>query len=83
MDIEYVNLNSKDRTREKGTEMKNLEDAHKMMVLHSGIFFAMGIIGTFYPESAKFIVNFCFIYGGSTLIQSVIWLAKVKKEKDK
>lgn len=70
--------------RGKGTEMKNLnEGVSKVLVLYGGILFAMGIIGMVYPESARFIVSFCFIYGGSTLIQGALRLAALKKKKDK
>ena len=64
--------------------MKNLnEGVAKVLVLYGVVLFTMGIIGMIYPESARFIVSFCFIYGGSTLIQGVLRLAKLKKEKAK
>ena len=59
------------------------ESVSKLMVLYGVILFAMGIIGMIYPASARFIVSFCFIYGGSTLIQGVFRVANLKKKKDK
>jgi uncharacterized membrane protein HdeD (DUF308 family) len=58
--------------------MKNLKDIikkeqFKMSLLYGSVLFLAGLVGMVFPATTKFIVTFCFIFGGSSLMTGLLY----------
>lgn len=68
-------------------EMKNRikKEEYKITFLYGGVLFLVGLIGMIFPATANYIVTFCFIYGGSSLLIGLLYFGthKVKFQNKK
>lgn len=55
---------------------------YQMSLLYGTIFFFVGVLGMVFPETSRFIASFCFIFGGSSLLQALLYLGKHKNKTD-
>ena len=59
------------------------KEQSKMMLIYGTIILVLGLIGTFFPESSRFIINFCFIFGGSSMLTVLFYFAGKKMNQPK
>ena len=59
------------------------KEQSKMMLIYGTIILVLGLIGTFFPESSRFIINFCFIFGGSSMLTGLFYFAGKKMNQPK
>lgn len=62
--------------------MKNSikKEEYKITFLYGGVLFLVGLIGMIFPTTAKYIVTFCFIYGGSSLLVALLYFLTNRNE---
>lgn len=53
---------------------------YKMTLLYGIILFLVGLIGMIFPATIKFIISFCFISGGSSLITGLLYFVTHRTE---
>lgn len=55
---------------------------YKTIFQYGLIFFMLGVVGLIFPESSRFIVFFCLIFGGSSSLKGLLYLRKQKNNKN-
>lgn len=69
------------RTKERNdSKMKETirKEQSKMTLIYGTLFLVVGLIGTIFPESSRFIISFCFIFGGSSTLTGLFYFAGKK-----
>jgi len=54
------------------------KEQSKMTLIYGILFLIVGLVGTIFPESSRFIINFCFIFGGSSTLTGLAYFAGKK-----
>ena len=54
------------------------KEQSKMTLIYGTLFLVVGLIGTIFPESSRFIISFCFIFGGSSTLTGLFYFAGKK-----
>ncbi|WP_034553376.1 hypothetical protein [Carnobacterium funditum] len=54
------------------------KEQNKIILIYGTLFFIVGLIGTIFPEISKFIISFCFIFGGSSILTGLFYFAGKK-----
>ena len=54
------------------------KEQSRMTLIYGTIILVVGLIGTFFPESSRFIISFCFIFGGSSTLTGSFYFAGKK-----
>ncbi|UJF15424.1 hypothetical protein LZ578_10700 [Jeotgalibaca sp. MA1X17-3] len=63
--------------------MKVTEKQHyQITLLYGTVLFLIGFMGIIFPETLRFIANFCFIFGATSLLQGLLYLIKNRRKKD-
>ncbi|WP_350467437.1 hypothetical protein [Carnobacterium sp.] len=62
--------------------MKNSikKEEYNITFLYGSVLFLVGLIGMIFPATAKYIVSFCFIYGGSSLLVGLLYFVTNRNE---
>ena len=74
-------MNNSGRTNERNdSKMKETirKEQSKMTLIYGTLFLVVGLIGTIFPESSRFIISFCFIFGGSSTLTGLFYFAGKK-----
>lgn len=58
--------------------MKNMKDSvkkehYRITMYYGALFFVLGIIGKFFPQNLEFIISFCFIFGGASVLSGFFY----------
>ena len=59
------------------------KEQSKMTLIYGTIFLVVGVIGTLFPENSQFIISFCFIFGGSSMLTGLFYFAGKKMNQPK
>ena len=78
--FQLIRTNERNDSKMKETIRK---EQSKMMLIYGTIILVLGLIGTFFPESSRFIINFCFIFGGSSMLTGLFYFAGKKMNQPK
>lgn len=54
------------------------KEQNKVTLIYGTLFFVAGLTGTIFPETSRFILNFCFIFGGSSILTGLFYFAGKK-----
>ncbi len=54
------------------------KEQSKMTLIYGTLFLVVGLIATIFPESSRFIISFCFIFGGSSTLTGLFYFAGKK-----
>lgn len=54
------------------------KEQSKMILIYGTLLLVVGLIGTIFPESSRFIISFCFIFGGSSTLTGLFYFAGKK-----
>ena len=54
------------------------KEQSKMTLIYGTLFLVVGLIGIIFPESSRFIISFCFIFGGSSTLTGLFYFAGKK-----
>lgn len=57
------------------------KEQNKLILIYGTLFFVAGLIGTIFPESSRFIMSFCFIFGGTSILSGLFYFAGKKINK--
>ena len=60
--FQLIRTNERNDSKMKETIRK---EQSKMTLIYGTLFLVVGLIGTIFPESSRFIISFCFIFVGS------------------
>ena len=54
------------------------KEQSRMTLIYGTIILVVGLIGTFFPESSRFIISLCFIFGESSTLTELFYFAGKK-----
>lgn len=73
--FQLIRTNERNDSKMKETIRK---EQSKMTLISGTLFLVVGLIGTIFPESSRFIISFCFIFGGSSTLTGLFYFAGKK-----
>lgn len=73
--FQLIITNERNDSKMKETIRK---EQSKMTLIYGTLFLVVGLIGTIFPESSRFIISFCFIFGGSSTLTGLFYFAGKK-----
>ncbi|MFV8240892.1 hypothetical protein ACNNM0_09135 [Aerococcus viridans] len=73
--FQLIRTNERNDSKMKETIRK---EQSKMTLIYGTLFLVVGLIGTIFPESSRFIISFCFIFGGSSTLTGLFYFAGMK-----
>ena len=73
--FQLIRTNERNDSKMKETIRK---EQSKMTLIYGILFLVVGLIGTIFPESSRFIISFCFIFGGSSTLTGLFYFAGKK-----
>lgn len=73
--FQLIRTNERNDSKMKDTIRK---EQSKMTLIYGTLFLVVGLIGTIFPESSRFIISFCFIFGGSSTLTGLFYFAGKK-----
>lgn len=73
--FQLIRTNERNDSKMKETIRK---EQSKMTLIYGTLFLVVGLIGTIFPESSRFIISFCFIFGGSSMLTGLFYFAGKK-----
>ena len=73
--FQLIRTNERNDSKMKETIRK---EQSKMTLIYGTLFLVAGLIGTIFPESSRFIISFCFIFGGSSTLTGLFYFAGKK-----
>ncbi|MFV8808427.1 hypothetical protein [Aerococcus urinaeequi] len=73
--FQLIRTNERNDSKMKETIRK---EQSKMTLIYGTLFLVVGLIGTIFPESSRFIISFCFIFGGSSTLTGLFYFAGKK-----
>lgn len=57
------------------------KEQNKLILIYGTLFFITGLIGIIFPESSRFIMSFCFMFGGTSILSGLFYFAGKKINK--
>lgn len=73
--FQLIRTNERNDSKMKETIRK---EQSKMTLIYGTLFLVVGLTGTIFPETSQFILNFCFIFGGSSILTGLFYFAGKK-----
>ena len=73
--FQLIRTNERNDSKMKETIRK---EQSKMTLIYGTLFLVVGLIGTIFPESSRFIISFCFIFDGSSTLTGLFYFAGKK-----
>lgn len=73
--FQLIRTNERNDSKMKETIRK---EQSKMTLIYGTLFLVVGLIGTIFPGSSRFIISFCFIFGGSSTLTGLFYFAGKK-----